>query len=679
MIHHRFFAAILLTVLLLGGLVATRERTPRPQLASRSLERQATVTFGPQLFLVSPKADQMEQLASFPLTIHAALLGQEPTPYIATGDAAGRTQAEAAGIPIKQLDASTAGKAYYFVDARVKEAPALAEQQGEVLYSDPLQLLVAVPVEEELTLLETLASRQVSLSLLPSDPIVLAEAEPHVQALDLPGQADPTIAALLTQVTESGLSSLIADLSGERPVSVDGAEVLLRTRFTLASNIRDAERYLHQYYTELGLDVSYDDWTYGSYQGRNLIADLPGVTHPERIWLVGGHFDSISESPHSLAPGADDNSSGTAATLLIASILRDQQLADTVRFVHFSGEEQGQWGSRPYVRGLRNAGVQVMGYLDLDMIGWDGNGDRVVELHTGMDPASNDLASVFISANQRYEQGLTLERKQATASRFSDHSPFWDAAYPAFLVIENFFDDELPNDRNPWYHNSGDRLGHLDLDYIVRSTRTALAWTAELAGLLTAPPPDPTSTPEPTAMPEPDVTATPPPASDRLPSDCQDLLANGDFESDTGWTFGFTPRPAGYVSEPAFQGSRAVRLGSLYEGSDRTSYSSASQLVTIPAWPEQVLLRYWQRPGGGEPADYRETLLLNPSRLVVRILDRDGSPGSEQWEEKTFELTGYRGQTVLLYFNAYNDGTGNRTWNHLDDVALLACGGTPTP
>ncbi|MEZ4728360.1 MAG: M28 family peptidase [Caldilineaceae bacterium] len=113
---------------------------------------------------------------------------------------------------------------------------------------------------------------------------------------------------------------------------------------------------------------------------------MPGAEHPERIWLIGGHFDSISDNPMSLAPGADDNGGGTAATMLIAKIFRDYEFADTVRFVHFSGEEQGHWGSIVYAREQKLKGAQIMGYIDLDMIGWDGDGDRVVELHTGTGP-----------------------------------------------------------------------------------------------------------------------------------------------------------------------------------------------------------------------------------------------------------------------------------------------------
>ena len=116
--------------------------------------------------------------------------------------------------------------------------------------------------------------------------------------------------------------------------------------------------------------------------------------------------------------------------MALAEILHDLHFADTIRFVHFTGEEQGMWGSKVYARDLQISGAQVMGYINLDMIGWDGNHDRTVELHSGTGSPSVALANAFVSANERYGQRLRLELKQSTASRFSDHSSFGTKATP---------------------------------------------------------------------------------------------------------------------------------------------------------------------------------------------------------------------------------------------------------
>lgn len=633
--------------------------------------------FGPQLYLLTPPDGQIPDHLPPTVSVHARLWTGERFVYVASGGPEDGMAMEQAGIQAHLLDADTADTAYYLVDGHAPQAPALAADHGRVLHSGPGWLLLAVTPEQEPTLLATLPRQGVPLSLLTADTLAPWERSLPLAAYAARATtADPWIQELLEGLTTQELSALVEQLSGETPITLDGESVTLATRYTLSGQIQQAEVFLVQFYRELGMDVETFPWTYGSYSGRNVIAELPGRLHPERVWLIGGHFDNISQTPGSRAPGADDNASGTAATLAIARLLQHVYQADTVRFVHFSGEEQGQWGSRAYARELALAGEQVMGYLDLDMIGWDGDGDRVMEIHTGVGTSSNSLGTAFIAANDRYGQGLTVERKSASASRFSDHSPFWDYGFPAFLAIENFFVDERPNDRNPGYHTTGDTADQVDYDYVLRIARTALATLAELAG---ATPDDGT---QPTVTPTP----TPPPDVIPVPPGCQNLLVNGDFEDAGGWRYGSTPFPAGVVPTPVASGARALRLGVPAGASlNVPAHSSAFQSVTLPADAPRLILRYWQQPGGtGDGTDYRETLLLRPDYSYLFRVERDYGDGPGQWVERTFDLTDFRGQSVVLYFNVYNNGSGSHLWNYLDAVALLVCQeevptSTPTP
>lgn len=646
---------------------------------------QEPAQFGPQLFLLTVPAGQAPIDLPAGVNLHAQINHPTAQQFVASGPAADREALATAGYTVDLLDADTRGSVYYFVDAQAADARAQAQRVGAILYANPEMLLVGTSTANERTLVERLPAQAIPISLLSPEPLVLKA--PSVEAIRLRTAAtpDPLIESLLPHLTTADLADQIGKLSGEEPVEVDGSSLTLDTRYTFAVRIRDAERYLHQHYTNMGLDVGYYNWTYGNYSGRDVIAEIPGIQHPERIWVVGGHFDDISEIPYSRAPGADDNASGTAATLLIADILRAYQFADTIRFVHFSGEEQGQWGSKRYARELNLAGEQVMGYIDLDMIGWDGNSDDVLELHPGTDSASNAVATAFIDAAQRYGQDLNFERKTTTASRFSDHSAFWDYGYPAFLVIENFFTDDIPPDRNPWYHSSGDRLERVDLDYVARIGRTALATVAELAGIQSEDvTPVPTATP--TTTPTLTATPTPTPSPTPLPTGCQNLLGNGGFEERTElvWKLNGAYLPV-VVDTPRHTGSYALQMGLPSAVANRRSYSTAYQSAMIPTWPEEVLLTYWQRPGNtADGNDYREISLLNSNLSYLKILEQDRVPGDDQWQQRSFDLTNYRGQTVVVYFNTYNNGSGSQMWNYVDDVALLVCSGaeataTPTP
>jgi hypothetical protein len=644
-------------------------------LTAHSLAQPPDLTFGPRLYLLLSPADDFPSLLP-PTTVlhahlHADLGGHYVSRYVASGGIDDQAIMEAAGLSVRLIDADTTNNVYYFADASAAQAESLASSFGEILYADNLVLLIAATPAVEQTMLDTLLANGVSVAALLPDPINV-QPETLVSAAGATVQqqvgADPTIAGLLPLLTEGELSKLIDELDGDTQVLIDNQLTTLQTRYTLSTQMRLTERYLYQYYTALGMSPYYHEWTYGNYSGRNVIAEIRGTLRPERIWIVGGHSDTISESPYNRSPGADDNGTGTAATMLIAKILHNYRFAETIRFVHFSGEEQGQWGSKRYAAELAQSGAQVMGFLNLDMIGDDGNGDRRLELHTGLGTGSNALGDAFIQNNIDYAQGLVIERKTSSASRFSDHSPFWDRGYPAFLAIEDFFDNAVAGDRdrNPQYHRTGDRLNLVRVNYVARTARTTLATVAELAGLQ-GPNTGPTATA--TSAPTDTPTATPPAAG------CTNLLLNPDFEINGSWQFGTTPYSAGYDSTVRYSGQRGLRLGIPAPVANRRAHSSAFQRVVIPADATEVTLRYWQRPGGSsDGVDYRETLLLNANYGFLATLERAFTvSGADQWSQKSFNLLAHRGRTVVVYFNVYNNGGGAQQWNYVDQAALIVC------
>lgn len=649
--------------------------------------------FGPLLFLIATPAGGWPQDLPPTTVIHARIEEGDRTLFVASGSPAdvtalgGSVSAAAVdGAGVQVLDENAAGSAgdaagaaaseaaaYYLVDATAGPDAAAAVAAvtgagGRVLWQGSALLLARTTLAGEQAFVERLGLAGVPVNLVSSAGLAQPSAEAALEdaAVAAPLARDPVVDSLLPQITETGLRDLVDGLSGQKAVVVGGAAVTINTRYTFAARLRDAERYVYEYYQALGIPVSYVPWSYGSYSGRNVVAEVRGAVTPEKILLVGGHLDNTSQIPYTTAPGADDNGTGTASTLLIAKLLKNYRPDFTVRFVHFTAEEQGHWGSIVYAGQMRARGEQVIGYFDLDMIGWDGNGDRVVEIHTASGPKSNALATSFLERNTRYALGLNFERKTTTASRFSDHSSFWDQDYAAFLIIENFFDDAIVRDRNPWYHNTGDLPSRVDFNYVARIARLALAATYELGGYHPAGAP----TPVPTAT----ATATPTATPD--PNGCtNNLLLNGDFETTGSWSFGSTPYPAAYVTSPVYSGLRAVRQGIPRGVTNVRAHSSTYQRVTIPAdAPAPVLLRFMRRAGGSaDGVDYREALLLNSSLGYLATLERSYAAGDETWTERRYDLTAYRGRTLYVYFNVYNDGAGQQMWTNIDRVILGSC------
>ena len=201
----------------------------------------------------------------------------------------------------------------------------------------------------------------------------------------------------------------------------------------------------------------------------NVVGTIEGRFHPGRQFLITGHYDDESEDPFNWAPGADDNASGAVGLLAAARILKEYGLANTVKFVAFSGEEQGLLGSAAYAEQAFDRGDTILGVLNCDMIAYDGNGDRVMEVHSGSPPENQALADIMIGAISDYELDLVPQKITAGASYSSDHASFWSYGFPAILGHEDY------QDWNPHLHSTQDRVSLFDSSYYVNFVKAAVA------------------------------------------------------------------------------------------------------------------------------------------------------------------------------------------------------------
>ncbi len=96
---------------------------------------------------------------------------------------------------------------------------------------------------------------------------------------------------------------------------------------------------------EVRVRMQLESETGGAYTSENVIGEIPGREKPEEVVLLGAHLDSWD-----LGTGAEDNGVNAALVLDVARAFVDLGLKPrrTVRFVLFTGEEQGQYGSAGY-------------------------------------------------------------------------------------------------------------------------------------------------------------------------------------------------------------------------------------------------------------------------------------------------------------------------------------------
>jgi carboxypeptidase Q len=98
----------------------------------------------------------------------------------------------------------------------------------------------------------------------------------------------------------------------------------------------------------VSIDINVENsFSAGPVPAENIVGEIAGAVHPEEVEIVGAHLDSWD-----LGTGATDDGFGAAAVLGAAQALVRTGLhpARTLRFVLFTGEEEGLLGSRAYLR-----------------------------------------------------------------------------------------------------------------------------------------------------------------------------------------------------------------------------------------------------------------------------------------------------------------------------------------
>lgn len=273
----------------------------------------------------------------------------------------------------------------------------------------------------------------------------------------------------------------------------------------LASEPRPAEtlrlehcrQYCEQHLADSGWQVKRQpfvahDATTNSLTGINLVArkcpePSADSSAPRPLLIVGAHLDSCSGTP-----GADDNASAVAALLQMAATLADEFSADEwqqfpadLELVVFDLEESGMLGAEYHAACCQAANRPVWGMVSLEMLGYcshePGSQAMPPELEGRYSDVGNFIGLVgnqnssdmlqhflkaFSSVQQLPSESLLVpdNGRPVPPTRLSDHSPFWDAGYPALMITDTSFM------RNPHYHKASDTAETLDSEFLSKVT-----------------------------------------------------------------------------------------------------------------------------------------------------------------------------------------------------------------
>src|SRR5277367_3119341 len=201
----------------------------------------------------------------------------------------------------------------------------------------------------------------------------------------------------------------------------------------------------------------------------NTVAELRGTEKPDEVVMLGAHLDSWD-----LGTGSTDNGTGSMAVLEAARALAKLNLKPkrTIRFVLFSGEEQGLYGSEEYVKAHQQELDKISGVLVHDT----GTG-RVMTLGLHDNYQDRELVDEALSPLRE----LRLLEPSMSRSYGTDHLSFDEAGVPGFYCIQDLAEYRLT------HHSQSDTFDKVWKDELNQGAEVLAAWaynTAQLPGML---------------------------------------------------------------------------------------------------------------------------------------------------------------------------------------------------
>jgi hypothetical protein len=280
-------------------------------------------------------------------------------------------------------------------------------------------------------------------------------------------QTNTFVQQIIDDINIDSLTQFVNEISGEIPVIINGQSVTITTRYYNTSTNDKAADFVKAKFESYGLQAY--DQNFSS--GRNVYAIQPGTTNPDQYYIICAHYDDMPSS--GLAPGADDNGSGTCAVVEAARVLTGYEFKYSIIYAVWDAEELGLLGSAYYAA---NTTQDILGVVNMDMIAWDGNSDNVAEIHTRNIANSVALKDSMLMVNTNYSIGISPSVINPGTGA-SDQASFWNHNYSAILLIENYYGGDF----NPYYHTSNDLIAHYNFPYYHKCSRLSVGTLALLS------------------------------------------------------------------------------------------------------------------------------------------------------------------------------------------------------
>ncbi|HEX2935103.1 MAG TPA: M20/M25/M40 family metallo-hydrolase [Bacteroidales bacterium] len=178
---------------------------------------------------------------------------------------------------------------------------------------------------------------------------------------------------------------------------------------------------------------------------KNVVGFIKGTDKKiaDEVVIIGAHYDHVGkERTHKpgedyIYNGADDNASGTTAMLSVAEAFSEMKVKPlrSILFIAFTGEEQGLYGSKAYVKAPLCPLNKTVAMLNLDMV----SRNSVDSLFLESAGRSPELTQVVKKANEGIN--FTLLTGSNKFQGGSDHAPFYYQKIPFVFFFAGLHSD----------------------------------------------------------------------------------------------------------------------------------------------------------------------------------------------------------------------------------------------
>ncbi len=285
-----------------------------------------------------------------------------------------------------------------------------------------------------------------------------------------------SVANLFSEIDDFPTDTLALRVNQDSIYAFDYHLENFQTRYIYTAGIDQARDWIVSKFLAWGYtDVTTPSFYFNGNQ-YNVKCVKPGTTEPDKVIVIGGHYDSITYNqptdPMDYAPGADDNGSGSALVLEIARILVDVPFRKTIVFMTFTAEEVGLVGSYYAADEFAYTGTDVEVMFNYDMVAYDPNNYYQLEISGGANRSYRDLT---------YDAALRVSGvnpiKGNSSPGGSDHASFDQAGFNICNNIEANFNYQ-------GWHTNLDLTTALNFPFfteVVKMATSALAHVANAA------------------------------------------------------------------------------------------------------------------------------------------------------------------------------------------------------